>query len=258
MRAPILLLLSLLWTPAAFAVEVPAASAVEVKVGAYDFPPYVTDQGGVTGELVALLNSSQTAFVFTLVATTSRDRYGDLQSGKYDIILFEDSAWGWANTPAIATTPFHADAAVYVALRRENRGQEFFADLSSRTLLIRRGYHYSFAGFNADEAFLARNFRVQIYDTPQQIVDGLLAEQGDIAVITQSFLAGFLAAHPEQQPKLLIADKVDQAYHLGALLRPDGPLSRSKLEELITALQRSGTFAALLKPRLGRIVRPVQ
>lgn len=250
MRTLYLILLSLLFIPAVF--------AVEVKVGAYNFPPYVTDQGGVTQDLVNLLNSSQNDFVFTLVATTSQDRYADLRSGKYDIILFEDPAWGWAETPAVATAPFHADAAVYVALMKDDRRDDFFADLSTKTLLIRRGYHYGFARFNSDEAFLTRNFRVQLYDTPQQILDGLLAEEGDIAVITQSFLGGYLATHPEQQPKLLIANQVDQAYHLGALLRPDAPLSRAEFEGLIMTLQGSGKFAALLEQRLGRTVRPAE
>lgn len=249
MRTLNLILLSLLCVPAVF--------AVEVKVGAYNFPPYVTDQGGVTQELVNLLNSSQSDFVFTLVATTSQDRYADLRSGKYDIILFEDPAWGWADTPAIPTAPFHADAAVYVALVKGNRRDDFFADLGTKTLLIRRGYHYGFAQFNPDEAFLTRNFRVKLYDTPQQIVDGLLAEEGDIAVITQSFLGGYLATHPGQRPKLLIANQVDQAYHLGALLRPDAPLSRAELESLVKILQQSGQFDAMRLEHLPLPDRPL-
>ena len=184
--------------------------AKEIKVGGYDFPPYVTAQGGVTQKFIQLLNKNQKTHHFSFVKTTSTNRYEDLKAKKFDLILFEDKAWGWNDAKIDASESFYLDAGVYVALVEPKRNQDFFSELGSKTLLIRRGYHYGFANFNANEEYLTKNFNIKIMDTPKQIIEGLVQKKGDIAVITKSYLASYLKSHKSISKKLLVAAKLDQ------------------------------------------------
>ncbi len=233
---------------ALFAFLPTALFAIDVKVGAYDFPPYVTDQGGVTKSFVQVLNDQQSQYKFTLVPTTAENRYQDMKAKKIDLILFEDIAWGWSSSAVKASTPYLQDAAVYVALKKEGRGQAFFDTLKKRSLLVRRGYHYGFADFNADEKWLKKHFRIQLYETPKLVLDNLLAGKGEIAVITKSFLNTYLQEKPEAKDKFLVSEKLDQAYHLSAVIGSHAPLSVGDFDKLIESLKSAGKldFSAIL------------
>lgn len=77
----------------------PALAGEPVRVGAYHFPPYVVkpesaQPEGVLPELLAAINALQSNYRFTLVPTSVTRRYRDLQSGRFDLILFESPGWG--------------------------------------------------------------------------------------------------------------------------------------------------------------------
>ena len=216
------------------------ALAVEVKVGAYEFPPYVTDQGGVSQRFIEFLNSNQGKYNFSLVRTTAKGRYDDLKSKKFDLILFEDKSWGWKDQTVDVSSPFHSDATSYVALKDTSRNQSFFNAVTAKSLIVVRGYHYGFAQFNADEIFLKQHFKIEFADTPQAVLESLFLRRGDIAVTTKSYLKMFTTYNPEASPKLLISEKPDQQYQLSAVIRKNGPINKSDFDRIIRDLKKSG------------------
>ena len=100
--------------------SVAQAAGQEVRVGAYHFPPYAikpesATPAGLLPELLAALNRTQSDYHFSLVPTSVTRRYSDLQSARFDLILFESPAWGWKSTPHQSADLHIEDAEVYVA-----------------------------------------------------------------------------------------------------------------------------------------------
>lgn len=247
MRALAFCLLScllLLHVPVAIAVE-------EVRVGGYHFPPYLDKPDsqhpqGLVPELLQALNAVQQRYRFVLVPTSATRRYRDLVSGRFDLMFFESSRWGWQGTSYLALGVDIDDAEVYVAAAEPGRGQEYFEDLSDKRMALYNGYHYGFAGFDADPDYLARTFNAVLTYSHDSNVRMLLARRADVAVVTRSYLESFLARHPEILPELLVSERLDQLYHHQVLLRPKGALSPAEVAELLGQLQANGELSRLL------------
>ncbi|PIA74517.1 ABC-type amino acid transport substrate-binding protein [Pseudomonas sp. NFACC19-2] len=236
--------LSLLHVPAAVALQ-------EVRVGGYHFPPYLDKPEspypqGLVPELLRALNAAQQQYRFVLVPTSATRRYRDLESGRFDLMFFESSRWGWQGTSYLALGLDIDDAEVYVAAAEPGRGQDYFEDFNDKRMALYNGYHYGFASFDADPDYLARTFNALLTYSHDSNLRMLLARRVDIAVVTRSYLELFLDRHPEMLPELLVSDRLDQLYHHQVLLRPKGPLSPAEVAELLNRLQTSGELAKLL------------
>ncbi|MBT6202185.1 MAG: hypothetical protein HOI34_00615 [Rhodospirillaceae bacterium] len=73
----------------------PAAAQQTVKIGAYYFPPYATNTvEGMVADLVVAMNDVQDNYRFEIVPTSATDRYADLEAGEFDMLAFENIAWG--------------------------------------------------------------------------------------------------------------------------------------------------------------------
>lgn len=233
-----------------------AAGAVRaehlVGVGAYNFPPYVEkpDSSVPTGllpDLLDLLNAEQSRYHFVLVPTSVTRRYRDMASGRIDMMLFESPEWGWKGTPHQLLALNIDDAEVYVALRRPGRGQDYFDSLQGKRLALYSGYHYGFAGFNADREFLRNTYHAQFSYSHDSNLQMVLHDRADIAVVTRSFLDIFRAQHPQQAAQLLVSDKTDQIYRHQVLLRPQAPISLEEFAALLEQVRASGKLPALLQ-----------
>ena len=104
----------------------PVFAAQQVRVGVYDFPPYAVkpesaQPAGLVPELLAALNKAQNQYRFGLVPTSVTRRYRDLQSSRFDMILFESPQWGWQDTEHVALDLHVEDAEVYVARAEPGR-----------------------------------------------------------------------------------------------------------------------------------------
>ena len=236
----------------AFVLCMPLAHAGQrVRVGAYHFPPYVvkpesTAPGGLLPELLAALNQSQQDYRFDLVPTSVTRRYRDLQQARYDMILFESPDWGWQNIPLQKLDLQITDAEVYVARAKEGRDQHYFDRLDNKRMALYSGYHYGFAGFNADQEYLGRQFNAVLTYSHDSNLLMLLHGRADISVVTRSYLRLYQSENPQQSARLLVSERVDQVYHHHALLRPQGPLDASQLASLLQDLQHSGRLGELV------------
>ncbi len=224
----------------------PVLAATLVKVGGYEFPPFVEGRRGVVHDLVALLNEAQADYRFVVVTTSARRRYQDFDRGAFDVMFFESPAWGWEGRPVESTTDYlRGDGEVYVALAAPGRDERFFDPLSARSLVAVTGYHYGFADFVSDKSQLRKRFDITFADNPEAMLRMLFAGRAEIAVVTRSYLEAYRKRHPQQVPELLVSARFDQQYVHAALLRKGGPISASTLDALIKTLERNGRLPAL-------------
>ncbi|WP_177326878.1 ABC transporter substrate-binding protein [Pseudomonas sp. ML96] len=227
-----------------------ATAAQVVHVGAYHYPPYVMKPEsaapeGLVPDLLAALNAAQGEYRFELVPTSVTRRYRDFNQARYDLILFESPDWGWQDIPVDKLDLGIIDAEVYVARQQRGRDQRFFDRLGNKRMALYSGYHYAFAGFNADQDYLTHNFNAVLTYSHDSNLLMLLHDRVDISVVTRSYLRIYQRDNPEEARQLLISERADQVYHHHALLRPGGPLDSRQLAGLLQGLQRSGRLAEL-------------
>ncbi len=226
-------------------------AALDVRVGAYHFPPYAikpesSKPDGLLPELLDLLNGLQGDYLFTLIPTAAMRRYRDLESRRYDLILFESPEWGWQDTPHLAVDLHIEDAEVYVALNAPGRGQDYFDSLQGKRMALYSGYHYGFAGFNADQQFLTREFDALLTYSHDSNLSMILRQRAEIAVITRSYLNMYLQRHPAQAKAFLVSERVDQVYRHQALFSQQSAIAPGVFIELVQQLKDRGLLDKLL------------
>ncbi len=221
-----------------------------IKVGAYNFPPYVINAEseqpqGLLPDLLVALNQQQSDYRFVLVPTSVTRRFRDFQSARFDIILFESPAWGWQDTP-LSTLDLHVeDTEIYVAKAEPGRGQEFFAQFKGKRLALYSGYHYGFANFNAAPEYLAREYNARLSYSHESNLLMVQRGRADLTVVTRSYLHSFERNFPELRGQFLLSSKVDQTYHHQALLRPQAPIANATLGALLQQLRSQGQLDKL-------------
>lgn len=223
-----------------------AWSATVVKVGGYEFPPYVTQEGaGVTKSFIELMNAAQTEYEFVFETTSSQRRYKDMIDQKrYDIILFESLAWGWKDYPVDASKVFLTDSEVFIARKEPGVDQSYFRTLEGKKIVGLLGYHYAFAGFDANPENLKKKFNTDVTSTHQGNIQNVIAGHFNLAIVTKSFLSQFLKANPETAAQIIVSDRDDQVYEHTILVRRDAPITVAKINALLDALEKNGKLAA--------------
>ena len=226
-------------------------AAEEVRVGGYDFPPYLfrpesDEPHGLVVEMLTLLNQLQSDYHFVLVPTAATRRYRDLVTGRFDLIFFESSLWGWQDTPHVALSLPIEEAEVYVALRVPGRAEEYFADLSGKRMALHRGYHYGFAGFDPDPYMLRDHFEAQMTYSHDSNLRMLLLRRADVAVVTRSYLQIYAERNPANMERLIVSSRLDQVYRHQVLMRPGGLPGQVRMSALLKRLLVDPTFVTLL------------
>ena len=224
----------------------PADASAIVRVGAYEFPPYVDETGGgVTRDLLDLFNAAQSELRFEMVRTAPQRRYDDLEQGRFDMIAFECRNWGWEGRAVEASRPFLRDAEVFIARAAPGIDQRYFDDLSGKSILGRLGFHYAFAGFEADPKILEQRFRTRVTVTHEGNVRSVVAGRADLAIVTRSFLTRFLQREPELARQLVVSERSDQIYEHTILTRQGGTVATAWLDSLLDRLAADGRLESL-------------
>lgn len=231
-----------------------AKAAEVVRVGGYEFPPFVEpdpsgQHKGLTLDLIDALNKAQSRYEFRFVATSSRRRYSDIVAGHVDVIFFESPEWEWAarGLPVDFTPPFLQGGEVYIAPAKPGRGQEFFSELKGKRLVGLLGFHYGFANFLADPDILAKSFNMKLVNNHRSSIEMVLADRMDVAVVTDSYLWSYLRQNPNARERLLISERYDQRYNHRVLVRRNGPIDVDTVSTMMAGLEKDGTLARLWK-----------
>ena len=178
-----------------------AAAQIPVRVGGYEFPPFVeTDRDGPHGltlRLIALLNGVQGHYRFEFVPVSARRRYGDLVEGRFDVMFFENPQWEWRDQgfPVDFTKVFLQGGEVYIALAQPGRGQDYFDDVAGKRLVGILGYHYGFAGYDADPERLARRFDLKLVSSHRSSIEMVLSGRRDMAAVSYTHLRAHETHH---------------------------------------------------------------
>lgn len=241
------------WLAVAALLSQEATAAQVVRIGAAHFPPYTIrpEKGEDTGllpELATALNAAQHDYKFVLVPASIPRRYRDLEQGRIDMAIFENPDWGWEHIAHQAVDMKLEDAEIFVARKMEGRDQNYFNDLHGKRLALFSGYHYGFAQFNADPAYLAENFDVTLTYSHDSNLLMVLRGRADIALVTRSYLSDFLARNQSEARQLLVSERIDQIYRHYALLRPDAPITAEQFDKLLQQLRDSGEMLKIFQP----------
>lgn len=224
-------------------------SSTVIKVGAYSFPPYLNINNekitGKTVDLIALLNKTQNKYKFELVITSPSRRYLDF-GVKFDLMFYEDLDWGWRDKEIENTQLSLKDEEVFISLTDYYNNQDFVKDIKKKKILLIKGFHYAFTGFNTNEDYLSKNFNVVFTNSPQNTMDFLFSGRAHIAIITKSFLTEYLNKNPEKMDSIIINDSPDQTYNLTILKSKNSVLKIDELNYLINSLKKSGNYSNLL------------
>lgn len=238
-----------------FALPAFASPKTSIRIGAYNFPPVAMfDQDnqvkGLLGDVLDALRKQQPAFSFEVIHTSPRRRHLDFSNDLFDVMFFEHPDWSWNRDNIDISDPVLKDEEVYVALRKANRDQSFFDDLSDRRIVAIAGYHYGFAGLETASEELSRQFDIELSHSHQRNLKLIRADRpsvAEVAVVSRSYLNMYLTRHPEHRDDFLVSDQVDQAYQLRIITRKNGPVSIDTIERLLQPLIESGRYQDLVK-----------
>ncbi|WP_162181419.1 transporter substrate-binding domain-containing protein [Thalassospira australica] len=226
-----------------------AQGAVTVKVGAYEYGVvyYYEDgkPGGIVPVLIQRLNDLQDDYKFELVETSSRRRYQDVTDATVDLILLESERWDWGDFDVTFSDPIVTESDLYVALDTHPDVPRLFANVTDSQMLCVLGFHYGFAQYNADPQYLRDNFDVLLRYNEKEVLEGVLAREAPIGIVSVGFLASEYAKHPGLQSRLAIADAPDATYDLVSVLGKDAPIALDQYNDLIGQLHETGEIARL-------------
>jgi polar amino acid transport system substrate-binding protein len=228
-----------------------AEAAQLVRVGGYDFPPFVESDGGVprglTLDLMDALNKRQAEYEFRFVPVSPRRRYADFVESRFDVMFFESPEWEWSEKGYAVdfSNVFLRGGEIFIAPAKPGRGQEYFSDIKGKRIVGILGYHYGFANFNADPDHLGRSLGMKLVNTHRSSIEMVLADRMDVGVVTDAYLWAYLARNPDTAARLLVSERYDQIYNHRILVRRGGPVSVAIINTLMAEMDRDGTLDRL-------------
>lgn len=228
------------------------ADSMPVRVGGYVFPPFVqvSSDGkwsGVTPDVIAELNTIQDEYRFEFVPTAAARRYRELETGHFDMLFFENPAWGWQGEAVQSLEGAVLGRALFIARAIDGRGQDYFDVRQDKRIALFSGYHYAFAGFIADAAHLRDAHNAVLTFSQESNIQMVLRGRVDMAVVTESFLEAYLSRHPQYRSRLLVAEEADQYYQHFLLMRSGAEPGLDQMKAYLDRLQGSGVLARILE-----------
>lgn len=224
----------------------PVVAPQEVRVGATEFPPYIlVDRNGTVAgiltETLDYLNSIQKKYKFVAIPYSAMRRHTGFKNKIFDASFFDNIEWGWDKSAVDVSDVYMRGKEIYIALARDGRGEEYFTDLKSKTMIGVLGYHYGFAGFNSDPTFLRKNYKMQLTSSNEGSIEMVLDGRGDVAVVSDAFLNWYLRKNPAKR-KLLVSKKVDQHYLHTVIVRKNIKPSVHEINVMLRQFRKSKVY----------------
>lgn len=221
-----------------------------IKVGAYDWPPYMEWKSGIASGLlldyVELLNKNQNHYTFKIVETSPNRRYEDLYKQHYDVIFFESVAWGWDKNLVYSSEQFLKGGEFFIAKKISGRTQSYFNDLKNKTIKAFLGYHYAFLNFSTDPQVL-KKWNVELSNSHDGNIQAVLEGRADLAIVTYEYLHLLLKKNPALKKDIIVAKKMDQIYNHSAIALHNGKINKTDLSALLKKITKDASFKKIFK-----------
>ena len=208
--------------------------AIVVRVGGYDFAPFVEKEGqeGLVRDFIGKLNSTQKKYHFEFVHTSANRRYKDFKLRKFDVILFEDESWSWKEKGInYARTSILAHGEEVAIALKDNRDQSYFESLENKKVRIILGFHYRINNMKTNPEHILKKGYEQGRSYHENVTD-LLERKVDITYVNTFYLNRMLDREKDLKDKILVAEKADHSFVLRGLVHPSSPITVSELEKL--------------------------
>ena len=230
-------------------VTLKAYSREKILVGVAHFPPFIVNDGSSVGglamDMLDLMNSNQSKYEFVAFPTLPTTRHQIFDLSRYDMSMFDNLDWGWQGRDVDASDIYLHGGEIYITRIAPGKTQSYFDDLKNKKLVGVEGYHYGFADFISDPAYLTKTFNIELTRSNAGSIQMILAGRGDIAVVTKSYLAMYLNDNPSARDQLLTSTKFDQSYQHRIILRRNIQLTISEINELLATLKSNGKLDVL-------------
>lgn len=222
-----------------------------VRVGAVEFPPYIHIESGgkVTGLLEVLLNfmnKEQSQYAFQAIPISAMRRHSDFKNGDYDLSFFDNIDWGWDKSAVDISNVYMRGKEVYITKRKPDRTDSYFNEFTGKSMIGILGYHYGFANYNADPAFLRKKYNMQLSTSNEGSIKMILFDRGDIAVVSDIYLNSYFKKHPEDKAKILVSSKIDQQYSHTVIVRKNTRPTVQEINILLNKFQQSKKFKEII------------
>lgn len=225
------------------------ASRTVVNIGGYNYPPFIEWKSGrPKGIMVALtdmLNETQKKYRFNLVETSANRRYEDLRYKNFDVIFFENIQWGWDKNEVLASKVFLQGGEVFITKTGPGKNQTYFNDLKNKSIRGILGYHYSFANFSTEPAYL-KKWNLQLTNSIEGNITSVLDSRSDLAIVTKEYLDIFLKRNPEAKKMILVSERLDQIYRHTVLVRKYSIITVKEINDLLDKIKRDKMFNDIL------------
>ena len=227
-----------------------AAAAPVVRVGGYNFPPFVFfnhdgSYSGLTLDMIQAMNRFQDDYRFRFVPTSAQRRYRGMERGAFQMIFFESVLWGWQGRKVKPTRVYLKGGEVFIARKLPGRTTAYFDFLGGKRIIGILGYHYAFANFRTDPDYLRRIFNMVLTTSPSGNIMMVIRGRADIAVVTKSYLELFLKKHPAYRKLLMVSPRMDQIYHHTILVKDGTRPGVDEMNQLLDAMERAGVLHRL-------------
>lgn len=223
-----------------------AQTKIRIPVGAYIFPPYYELQDGkpmgLTVDTLAILNRMQGEFEFVITEMNPQRRYKMFEELQIEAVFFEDPAWQWNKTEHYKIPLGLKDEEVYFALAAKSEQPNYFDNLKSKRFVLVQGYHYQFAGMDADETHLKKNYQLHFVHSYEASILFVLGGRADVGIAPRSYLHTYFQKHPEQQALIRIGNKPDHSFSLKVILSKKSKISKVKMKALIEQLTKNPEY----------------
>ena len=221
-----------------------------VAVGGYLFPPFVERDendviSGVTIDLIDAMNEVQGNYYFLFRYSSPKGRYKLFEQERIDMLFFESKEWGWKDYPIDSTRVFLRGAELYIAKNKPGRDQNYFNNFRNKRIVGILGYHYGFADFNSDEAFLRNNYNIVLITNNESSIELIRGGRSDVAVVTKSYLQRYLKQNPKAVEDLLLSENLDQLYNHTILVRHGINANVDEMNQLLRMLAEKGKLAQI-------------
>ena len=191
------------------------------------------------------MNSIQQDYQFVADPAPAMRRHENFKKNLFDLSFFDNIEWGWDKDQIQVSDIFMRGKEVYIAKAKPGRDESYFQDFENKTMVGMLGYHYGFADFNSDPAYLRKKFNMQSTTSNESSIKMILYERGDIAVVSDAFLNWYLSQHPHAREKLLISKKVDQKYAHTIIIRKNIRPTIAEINQFLQKFRQSKEFRSI-------------